>query len=282
MPETALVARDPGPVGGPLCRGLAEQGIDVAVAFDQDVDAAEACAEAAREAGARAVVLGGRVGDPMVARKLVQRTERELAPPEALVVLPRSVRVGEPDEDPDDPAASLLRLDAGGVEPVLQADLKGPLALLQAAAEPMLDAGNGRAVLCGPAARRRAGPAGTAAAAAARGLEAVAERAAEALAPQVTVNALVPGPLPPSTGEDREAGPAREVADAILRALTGPGRLTGQTLRVPAGEGGVPEAAPDEGDPDALPGIEQRVQPPDPEDRIDVGEPGLDEDPAPG
>lgn len=303
MPSTeapiALVARGAGPIGREVCTRLAERGYDVALTFDQDDEGAQRSARAVEDAGRQALVLGGRVGDPMVGRQLVRRAHRQLGTPTVLVVGPRRAPIAEtprPDRAPDD---AFLDVDMATVEPVLQADLKGPMALVQAAAERIrqLEAPAGRVVLVAPDAALRSGPAGAPARAAAAGLVSLASSAAQALAPSLQVNAVLLGLVWPGSDEtedgegaagisldeldaaaapdeDRWVAPG-EVADAIVHLVEAPASVTGQVLRVDRGLDDATLArlpfqqGDDETEPD-LPGIEQRVEPPDPEDRIDL------------
>lgn len=289
----ALVARGETPIGRSVCHLLAKAGYDVALTFDQDDEQAYSAAEAVREAGQDALVLGGRIGDPMVGPQILRRTRRELGTPDRLVVAPRTAPIAETGGDKP-PGEAFCSIEMAHVEPVLQADLKGPLALLQAAAEPMREAGEGSAVLVATGAGLRSGPIGGPARAAAAGLARIVETAADALAPAVRVNGLVPGLLwPQARTEDEEPGDEidldavraaapgegdrwvrpREVAEAIVHLLEAPGILTGQIVSVDRGLGAdlLPRRPweHDREDPDLdLPGLSRRVEPPDPENRL--------------
>lgn len=299
--QTALVARAAGSVGRCVSERFADAGYDVALTFDQDEAGAQAAAKAVREAGQTALVLGGRIADPMVAPSLVRRTRRELGTPCRLVVGPRRDPIAEADTGGADAAEAFLGVSLAEVEPVLAADLKGPLALLQAAAGAMREddaLDEASAVLVAPAAELRSGPVGAPARAAAAGLVSIVEAAGQALAPQVHVNALIPGLIRPHTAATEEHAPRvdldaldleevdglevdhwidpDELADAIVHLACAPGSVTGQTLRVDRGLGddALTQRPWQRGEDAAagLPGLDKRVEPPDPEERIDLDE----------
>lgn len=283
----ALVARAPGPIGRSICQDLGERGYDVAVGFDQDEDGAEAAAEAVRKAGQQAKLLAGRLGDPMVASSLVKRVLRSLDRLDALVVAPRREPIAEAAAS-QDPAEAFLGIEPAQVEPVLQADLKGPLSLVQRAGEHLREAGDGAIVLVGTGAALRSGPVGAPARAAQAGLATLVEAAGQTLAPEVPVNAVLPGLLSPE-GVDAEAldaaaGSSDEepfvdpeaVAAAAIHLLEAPPELTGQLVRVDRGLGsdrlGLRPWREDEETEHGLPGLDKRVEPPDSEERIDLDE----------
>lgn len=277
MPSTALIAGEAGPVGRHAALALAERGFDVAVGFHTEHEAAQATVDAVEDAGKRATALGARIGDPMAARKLVERTRRELGTPSAVLATPRREALAE-DPSPDDPVQALLADDLAALEAVLQADLKGPIALARAAARAMREADGGSIVLCAPEAGLRAGPAGAFAHAAATALGSWGEAAGDALAPDVAVNTVQPGLVLPEDADvdaPESAIRARVLAEALVDLATGPGELSGQTLQLPPRQADAPAGTlgGDDQPPEGLPGIEQRVEPPDPEDRIDLEDP---------
>lgn len=274
--DHALVARACGPIGRHVCRGLAQQGVDVAVHFEQDAETAEEIAEAVRQEGRSSVTLAGRLGDAMVPRNLVRKAAGELGGLDALVVAPRTEPIVQPDQDLD--GASRARgLSGSQLEAILQADLKGPMTLAQRAAEAMGDEGP-RAVLVQPGASLRSGAAGAGTRIASAGLSSFAESASQLLDGQARVNAVRPGLLAPEDVDvealDVDAErlvSAEEVAAVAVHLLGAPPRLSGEVVDVgEPGAGTDPRPGGDSGPLEGLPGIERRVEPPDPEDRIDV------------
>lgn len=296
-PPVALVARATHPIGRTLAPMLAGQGFDVAVGFDQDDETAQGLAEAVEDEGQRAVTLPGRVGDPMAAESIVQRTTGKLGRLDRLAVMPRGDPVAGPSESPSREA--LEGVDLGQVETMLQADLKGPWVLLKAALEHGFENDRaGSVVIVGTTAPHRRGVAGVASRAADEALSELVATAGSALEPTVRVNGVRPGVLAPGSDgpEDAveesdpegadvdgdqaaggQAAPARpsEVAGVVAHLLEAPARLTGQVVQVGSRAGkagnadtGAAEAA------EALAGIDKRIEPPDPEERMDLGDPG--------
>lgn len=283
----ALVARAGGPIGQAVCERLAERGHDVVVHFEQDDEAAQAAAQAVEDAGRSATLTAGRVGDAMVADSLAARVRRDQAVPRAMVVCPRRAPIAEDPGAAGDDREAFCSIDLGVVEPVLQADLKGPLALIQRFGEGMAEVGEGSIVVVGTGAALRSGPVGAPAQAAHEGVISLVRTAARALGPEVQVNAVTPGPLVPpgvdpealdldpadgSEGSDGWVRPG-EVAGAVVHLLAAPPGLTGQVVDLgeDAGTGFQRRPWGEEGDAETdLPGIEKRVEPPDPEDRIDT------------
>lgn len=279
-PGSALVVRAAGGLGRALAARLAREGCELALAFEQDEEGAREAAEAARERGVSAFTLPGRVADPMAAGNLVEQAARRLDGLDHVVVGPRGSPIGRRPEVPD-AGEAFLSVDLRSLEASLRRDLKGPLAVLQAAAEHMRP-GGGRVLVVAPEAHLRAGPARAGSGAAWAGLARLVEEAGRALAPDVAVNGLEPGIVAPEgaeavLGDAGGAGftSADEVAKAAASLLACPRSVTGQVLRV--GEGGKPGGGEEDpapgGEERGLPGIERRVDPPDPGDRIDVGEP---------
>lgn len=281
-----LVARAAGSVGEAICWRMAERGWDVVVNFEQDDQAAQRAAGSVRDAGQQAIVQGGRVGDPMVAQALVRRTLREVGRLDGLVVCPRRGPIAEAPAS-DDPAEAFLDVDMGAVEPVLQADLKGPLALLQSVGGHLLDNDGGPIVVVGTGGAVRSGPAGAPARAAQDGLIALVRVGARALGPAVRVNAIVPGLIAPEDVDpealdvsggrgDPDAWVAPEgVARTAVHLVEAPQEVTGQVVTVDRGVGAQRlEARPwdreDQTGDAGLPGIDRRVEPPDPDERIDL------------
>lgn len=282
-PPVGLVARGASPLGQAIAERLAQDGFDVAVGFEQDDEGASAAVEAVEAQGQQGLTLPARIGDPMAAGNLVDSAWDRFDGLDLLVVAPRRQAPDEPAGTPD-AAHAFLAAELGDVEAVLQADLKGPLVLLQRAAERMLDDGDGRILLVAPSAELRSGAKRAGARAAEAGLASLVEDAGNALAPDVAVNGLVPGRIVDdlSDGEAIEAGgstglvDAMDVAEAAVDLATGSDAISGEVVYADGGargRGDLEPAGTESEAPEDLPGLEQRVEPPDPDERIDVGEP---------
>ncbi len=275
MPPTALIARAGHPLAPSMAGPLARDGYDVAIAFDQNEDPAQDAADTVRDQGQGAVTLGGRVGDPMVARQLIRRTAKGLSDaPSLVIVLPRTEPLLETPSEQNAKQA-FQTVEMGHVEPVLQADLKGPWSLLTEASRRMPN--DGSILLTAPPTNLQQGPLGAPTNAAANALDALVPTAANALDP-IQVNLVHPGNLPPPDAQHPMIDDALDgIADAMTHLATSPSHVTGQTYRLrhdplPSQEED-PRSQEDELD---LSGIEKRVEPPDPEDRIVLDEPGED------
>lgn len=270
MTGTALIARAGQPLGPLLAQRVARDGYDVAIAFDQREDPAREALERVQDEDQEATILGGRVGDPMVARQLVRRTAKHLdQAPSLVTVLPRTNPFLKAPEN-ESPEEAFHSVDMGHVEPVLQADLKGPWSLLSEASQTMT--GQGSILLTTPPTNLQQGPLGAPTRAAASALGSLVHAAAKALEP-LQVNLLSPGPLPPpkadSTHHEEALG---DLADAMHHLAQSPDTVTGQTYHLTREPGSSilsqdPRVEDEELD---LPGIEKRIEPPDPEERIDL------------
>lgn len=284
----ALVARATHPIGRALASILAKDGLDVAVSFEQDDETAREIAEVVEEEGQRALALPGRVGDAMVAKSIVQRTIRQLGGLDRLAVMPRSQAVSTPRAS--SPAQAFTSVDLGQVETVLQADLKGPWVLLQAAAEHGFEGDDASAVIVTTPASHREGIEGVASRAADEALAEVVATAGAALDPTVQVNGVRPGIVVPedvqrgsvtadteaqSNGPDVGQTPAtpRGVACVVNHLLKAPAGMAGQVVQVGQSLGNTSSSRGEEDEvSQALAGIQRRIEPPDPEERIDLEE----------
>ena len=169
--------------GADIARGLAEHGARVALV---DLDAAGAQATAASiaaETGARALGLGGDVGDPDAARTMVAQTLDEL---DGLDVLVNNAGILD--------AAHFLRMTLEQWERTIRVNLTGSMLVSQAAARVMREQGGGSIVHISSVAATKAFAGSAAYCATKGGLDALTRAMAIDLAPfSIRVNSIAPG-----------------------------------------------------------------------------------------
>jgi pteridine reductase len=223
-------------VGRALALACADMGLDVAVHFYSSAGPAERVADACRHRGVRAVALGEDLSTAAGCHRLVARAEEELGPLDVLV----------------NSASNFLRapfaeLSEQMLDEALRVNLHAPLFLAQAAAPGMRARGWGRIVNMGDVAGIEPWPRFTAHSVAKAGVLMLTKALAQELAPEVLVNAIVPGTVLMPDGSDAEqvdrsaeksvlgrVGTPEDVAGA-LRYLLEADYVTGHSLVVDGG-----------------------------------------------
>jgi NAD(P)-dependent dehydrogenase (short-subunit alcohol dehydrogenase family) len=227
-------------IGAAIARALAEKGADVAVSYNRSRDEAEACAEAVRSAGRRALVRRADLTNAADCDALVAAVVADLGRIDVLVNM-ASVYVSK----------LFDQLTERDWDANLDLDLKAAFLCARAAVPHMRATGGGRIVnfsdwVAKSGRPRYAGflPYYVAKAGAIALTEALA---LEVAADQILVNAVAPGPILPPPGTSAEelaaveqatpvgrwGGPA-EIVKAVL-ALIESDFITGETVRVDGG-----------------------------------------------
>jgi NAD(P)-dependent dehydrogenase (short-subunit alcohol dehydrogenase family) len=223
-------------VGRALCLELAAMGLDVAVHHRSSAAAAEETAARCREAGGRAVVVGGDLASAAGCRGVVSAAADALG---GLEVLVNSAADFTPSSFADTTEEEFDR--------ALAVNLKGPFFCAQAAAPHMLAAGFGRIVNLADVAALEPWPRFAAHCASKAGVVMLTRSLAQELAPTVLVNAIAPGAVLMPEGASAAAtgraagktvlervGSPDDVAGA-LRYLLEADYVTGHTLVVDGG-----------------------------------------------
>jgi enoyl-[acyl-carrier protein] reductase III len=210
--RVALVTGASRGIGRAVALRLAREGADVAVGFFRNRQEAERTVAAVEEAGARAAVVRGHVGDPVRAEALVAEATRLLGPPTLLVANAAS-GVLRP----------LLDIDARGFAWCMDTNARSLVDLVRAARDGMRAAGGGAVVAISSLGAGRVLPAYGAVGASKAALEALVRYLAVECAPDgVRVNAVSAGVV--DTDALRHF-PDREGMLAAARARTPAGRL---------------------------------------------------------
>lgn len=223
-------------MGRALCLELAGMGLDVVVHHRSSAAAAEHTAARCREAGVRAVVVGGDLGSAAGCGRVVAGAAEALGGLEVLV-----------NSASDFTPASFADTTEEEFDRAVAVNLKGPFFCAQAAAPHMLAAGIGRIVNIADVAGLEPWPRFAAHCASKAGLVMLTRSLAQELAPSITVNAIAPGTvlMPDGAGEAatgraagktalQRVGSPDDVAGA-LRYLLEADYVTGHTLVVDGG-----------------------------------------------
>lgn len=204
----ALVTGGARRIGRALSLGLARAGAGVVVNYRDSGTAAQSTVRQIREAGGHAIAIRADVGAIEGVRGLVERTRAEFGRLDVLVNN-ASVFVRRP----------FPEITEAEWDRVLAINLKGPFFLAQAAA-PLLSRAGGAIVNIGDLSALQAWPSFAHHAIAKAGLLHMTRVLARALAPEVRVNAIVPGNVLPPEGYEGE-----DLVDGEERLLTArPGR----------------------------------------------------------
>lgn len=181
--KIALVTGASRGIGAEIARGLAADGVAVAVNYASSPEAAEAVVRQIQAAGGRAVALRADLSDPEAPAALFEAAEAELGPVDILVNNAGTMRLG--------PIASL---DEAALADQLALNLAAPLRLMREAAARLAD--GGRILSLSSSVVGLYQPGYGVYAATKAGLEAVTHVLAKELAPRgITVNAVAPGPV---------------------------------------------------------------------------------------
>ena len=232
-------------IGAELCRTFAAPGVALLIHTRKNRDAAERVAETARAAGSETELMLGDLADPPLAAALVQRAVERFG---ALDVLISNAGFAD--------RTSLAALTDAAMSASMEA-IHGAFFRLARAAMPHLKAGRDPRLIAVSSfvahAFRNGMTVFPASAAAKAALEALVRALAIELAPDVTVNAVVPGFIRKDAGAHAAIDPARlqqqiaavplarvglprDVAAAVaFLASADAGYITGQALHVDGG-----------------------------------------------
>lgn len=244
--KTALVTGGSGDIGGEICRALAAAGVDVAVCYSGNVEAAEA---AAADVTAR--------GRASITVQLDQRDDASIESATAAVVdhFGRcDVLVNNGAWNIGIPFPDLEMLDGATWDRLLETNLRGPYLVARALAEPLRASGSGNIVNIASVGGLAPGSSSIGYSCSKAGLIHLTHCLAVAMAPHVAVNCVAPGlvegtrmalrlPEPVAQGARDNAvlgrvGSVDDIADAVVMFCAAD-TVTGQTLVV---DGGMPTA----------------------------------------
>jgi pteridine reductase len=202
-------------VGRALALACAGMGVDVAVHYYLSSGPAEEVADACRHRGVSAVAVGADLSSAAGCRRLVARVEDALGP---LDVLVNSASNFLP--------APFAELSEEQLDASLALNVKAPLFLAQAVAPGMRARGWGRIVNMGDVAGLEPWPRFMAHCVAKAGLLMLTKSLAQELAPEVLVNAIVPGAVLMPDGASPEQVD-RSAAKAVLGRVGTPEDVAG-------------------------------------------------------
>ncbi len=208
--KVALVTGGARRLGRAMALELGRRGARVAVHYGRSKDEAEAVAREIEAMGSRAEAFGADLKNLSRIDDLCDRVEDTLGPVDILInsasVFHRTAFGGVSHEDWDD---------------TLGSNLRGPFFLSQRIGPGMKRRGAGKVINFGDANMPYAVPDFMPYAIAKAGVEALTRGLARALAPEVQVNAILPGAILPASGGD-EAGWEAAVKANLLRRGGGP------------------------------------------------------------
>lgn len=233
--RVALVTGSARRVGRVLAFGLAGEGADIAVHYNRSEAEARDAVRGIQALGRRAIAIRADLARDADVRDLVHGIEREFG---RLDILVNSASLFE--------QKVFAEIAPADFDRVIGANLRGPFFLTQAAV-PLLKQARGAVVNIGDLSALQAWPSYAHHAVSKAGLLHLTRVLARALAPEIRVNAIVPGTvLPPDDwdgldatgGKDRRvldrAGTPEDVLGALLYFLRAD-FVTGQTLIVDGG-----------------------------------------------
>lgn len=207
----ALVTGASRGIGAAIARRLAHEGFDVAIHYNQDKTGAEATAAAVRDAGAKAVILRGDLADNDVAQSIAEQAMESF---DELTVF--VANAGNYDR------VGLSQLDARRWRSNLAVNLDAPAIMSHVLAEALQERG-GCIVHVSSIVASRGTAHGAAYAAAKAALLGLTKAHALELAPQVRVNAVVPGYIDTDMiGDDTAERRAQRVNEVPLLRIGTP------------------------------------------------------------
>ncbi|MFG1930927.1 SDR family NAD(P)-dependent oxidoreductase [Mycobacterium sp. NPDC048908] len=235
--RVALVTGASGGIGRGIARGLAEEGVDLFLAYGRNNEDAEQAADYARGLGRR-VVASADLSDPTVPADVVAAARREFSRIDILVA-----NAGTAD------VKGWQNIDLESWNHTLAVNLTAPFLLAQQVLPAMIDNRFGRVLFISSVAGLNGGVVGAHYAASKAGLHGLMHHLAPRLAAEgVTVNALAPAligdtgmfPADPETAEAPipipvgRAGRPSEVAEMAI-AMLGNGYLTNKVVTLDGG-----------------------------------------------
>ncbi len=203
--KVALVTGAARRLGQAIALGLACRGANVVVHYGRSKQEAEDTAGQIEQMGRRALALHADLTDPGQIQRLVGQVTQALGPIDILV----------------NNASTFQRTPFGQVTPeqwdqLMKTNLRGPFFLAQAVAPQMKRKGAGKIINLSDATMPYAVADFTLYAISKAGIEALTRGLARALAPEVQVNAILPGAILPATGGE-EAGWEAAIQANILK-----------------------------------------------------------------
>jgi len=234
--RVALVTGASGGIGGAIARGLAADGVAVAVGYGAGAEAAQRVVSEIAEAGGRAVAVGADLRRAEAAGELVDAVERELGPVDILVANAGLSRI-----------QALEDVSVEDFDEMLAVNLRAPFLLAQRTLPGMAERGAGRVLFMSSVAAFTGGIVGPHYASSKAALHGLTHFLAARLAGSgVTVNAIAPALITETNmlpGEPDELrarvpvgrlGTPAEVADLALAVLRN-GYVTNQVLGIDGG-----------------------------------------------
>ncbi len=180
--KKALITAGHKRLGRAIALALVDAGFDVAIHYRADPQAAEDVVAAARARGRRAIALQAELTDSAAVRQLVAQAA-DFLDGLSLVVLAAASYVPTP----------MATLDAGQLDRAFAQNARAPVELVLAARPFLAASGDGRVVVLGDLAGQIPYAGYLAHSMAKAALHAAVRGLAAELAPEVTVNAIVPG-----------------------------------------------------------------------------------------
>jgi len=235
--KVALVTGAARRLGRAIALGLAGRGAKLIVHYGRSREDAEAVAAEIEGLGNSAATLRANLNDLQEVQNLVQEAPRAFGPIDILI----------------NSASVFHRTPLGSVTPeqwneLLDTNLRAPFFLAQAFGTVMKARGGGKIINLGDATMPYAVADFTPYAASKAGLEAITRGLARALAPEVQVNAILPGPVLPAQGGEadqwdkaigqtvlKRPGAPEDIVEAVLFLLEKGDFLTGVFLPVDGG-----------------------------------------------
>ncbi|HEX2399600.1 MAG TPA: SDR family NAD(P)-dependent oxidoreductase [Mycobacterium sp.] len=236
--RVALLTGASGGIGKGIARALAEEGVDLFLAYGRHGDDAEEAATYARDLGRRAVIASADLADPAAPARLVAQANDELGVVDILVA-----NAGTAD------VKGWQNIDLESWNATLAINLTAPFLLAQQVLPGMIERKFGRVLFISSIAGLNGGVVGAHYASSKAGLHGLTHHlAARVAADGVTVNALAPAligdtgmfPVDPETGATPmpipvgRAGRPAEVADIAIAMLRN-GYLTNKVVALDGG-----------------------------------------------
>jgi 3-oxoacyl-[acyl-carrier protein] reductase len=236
--RVALLTGASGGIGKGIARALAEEGVDLFLAYGHHGDDAEEAATYARDLDRRAVIASADLADPAAPARLVAQANSELGVVDILVA-----NAGTAD------VKGWQNIDLESWNATLAINLTAPFLLAQQVLPGMIERKFGRVLFISSIAGLNGGVVGAHYAASKAGLHGLTHHlAARVAADGVTVNALAPAligdtgmfPVDPETGATPmpipvgRAGRPAEVADIAIAMLRN-GYLTNKVVALDGG-----------------------------------------------
>ena len=235
--KTALVTGAAHRLGKFIALGLAEQGCNLVIHFNQAADEASETVERIKSMGSSAVAVRADLGDTESIREMFRSIDQSFS---KLDLLANSAAILE--------RCDLLEVNEEAWRKTMGLNLKGAFFVLQEAARRMQAAGQGSVVNISDTAGHRPWKNFPLHSISKAGLEMLTQVAALSLAPNIRVNSVIPGPtlkppwMPDPRWEEvtgriplRQAVPSQNVVEAVVFLMKNE-YVTGHSLRVDGGD----------------------------------------------